>query len=514
MSQAKPEKPILITDFTGQAENPHIGFGVSVGMDLYTTKGVARLSRKLDKTSGSTVTGLPVYASIADDQDIWVQDSDGKVYTSTDDGLTWAQVAGNTVDGGKGLIIWEDYVFSFTADDIDLYGPLSGAPAWRNNWWTTTAAQPVMANAATVTHFPFAYGATLYFLNDNLVASITVVGTFVWNNGATYIPDPAALTMAWYYRGQSMALLPPNNIAISVINQITPSASDLVIWDRVSPTSIDNIVTLPGASDPVKQLMTKNGILYAVTNNEHGIYTVNGTSAEVVDRLSLRMSNRESGGKQYTTRLQSPIYVSGIDFIGPELLTAGSNTPSPISQIANTGLYPYGVWSVNTESGLVCTRFPLSHGDINAQYTGAYAIGLIKTLRNNTVIVGWQRGSNYGIDTLNTANYISTASHTFVESELFEVGTRTEPRTFNNLEYNLVAPLGTGEEIQFYYRLNQLQDYTALGSSINLASLGSNLSGIITPLPFEKCRYIQIGFTMKANSNSNQTPQMRTVWLN
>lgn len=530
-------KPIYITDFTGQAENPNTGAGVYVGIDLYTTKTVARLSRKMNKQTGTLVTALPVYDCIDNNGYIYVQDEAGQIYKSVDNGVIWTVLGGRTnpIGTGKGIVAFrdtnstlasrKDYLFAFNPDSIDLYNITTNT--WTQNWWTTTASQPALQNAVGINHMPFTYGQVIYFCNGNYIGLFQQFVDVVFNptDTSTYIASPSKFTLDAAYISTTIGFLPPNQFGIAVRNITNPSQANIVIWDGVQIATYTNLVTLPGASNPVMQMATKNGVMYAVTDQEHGIYIVNGSSAQLVDRLALRMSNRTAGGAQVTTRVASNIYPSAIDFQGPELLTGGSNSPSPVSQISGTGLYPFGVWSVNIEpnpfsqgpdtgsSGVIGLRYPLSFGDINAQYTTAYTIGFIRSLSNNLVLVGWSKGSTYGIDLLDSQNYITDSNTVFLESSLYLAGTRLNPRTFNTFEFNLVAPLNTGEEIQFYWRSNLAMDYQTFDTPFTATRLNGELAGTIQTLPFQKVKYIQIAARIKSGSTNNLTPQLRDALL-
>jgi len=506
-------EPIIITSFTGQAENPHIGFGVNVGVDLYTTKGVARLSRKMQKKSGTTVTALPLFAisgsQAAFSHVIWVQDEDNTVYRSTDNGDTWSVLSGNTGSTGAGLTIWQDYLLAFNDTNCCAYGPLSsGSPAWTNNFLGT-------ALTGNVYHMSISVAATvLNICNGQYIARLTEISTFNPASGATFQFEAQAFTMASNYTATNIAFLPTSSFAISVLDKNYTSKADIVIWDGVSTTTASNAINIPGSSGPIIQLLTKNGIVYAITDLEHGVYEVNGTSAKLVDRLALRMSNRSSGGKQYTTRVSSSLYPQGADFLGPELLTIGSSYPTIVSQVSGTGLYPYGIWSVNIENEVISLRFPLSFGDINANYNTSYYGGLIHTVREGRVISGWGKGGTFGIDALSPTDYITDENTVFVESECFEVGTRTSPETFQCIEFNIVEPLRSGEEISFYWRSSLGDDYQAITNGVfTSTNLGTKVSGVITPIPFSAVNFIQIGIKIKTGGTVAQTPQIISAIL-
>lgn len=524
-------KPILITDFTGQAENPHIGFGVSVGMDLFTTKGVARLSRKMSKTSGTVCTDFPLYVTQNVNGDVWAQGDTGVIYKGTSNASSWSVVAGNSAhsaNNGRGVIIWEDYLFAMTATNVDVYGPLSGSPSWTNGWWTGTAAQPALLNtSSSVQHVAFVNPALnfLYICNGRYIAYVQLsspTATFDPGTASTFLANNRAFIMPAFYTSKNMGFLPPKYVGIAVDNSMNNSQADVVIWEGTTNTTATNVVALPGASGAVIQMLSKNGILYGITNREHGIYTINGSSATLVDRLSLRMSSRLVTGEQNTCRVISPLFPHGADFLGPELLTGGANNQQISSQQSSTGMFPFGVWSVNIETNppVVDLRFPLSFGAITALYTTTYKIGFIKTVADTAVIVGWANGSTYGIDLLSLSDYITDETTTFLESELYEVGTALNPRTFDQLEFNLVQPLTGNQEITLYYRISQADPYAILPFSISSStitnsatSLSNQLSGVIQVLPFKGIRYIQIAATVKTGSQTTQSPQIKSILL-
>ena len=515
------EQPILITNFTGQAENPHIGSGVNVGVDLYTTKNVARLSRKMEKKSASIVTSLPLYVSEDNSGNVYAQAENGTIYKSVDQGDTWTVLAGNSGGAGYGIAVFQDCIFSCTPTDIDVYN--IGTATWYNGWWTNViyANKNALQSTADSNHYCYvdiAQAGALYITNGRFISSVIVLAGQVFNPtgtpGVNYVATEKAFTLSNNYVAKVLGYMPPNTIAIGAKNRLNDTQADIIMWNGVSDSTAQNVVTLPGASGPVTNILTRNGIIYAVTTNEAGVYTVNGSSGKVVDRLGLRMTNRLASGEQYTTRVQPTIRVGSADFLGPEALIGVCNYPQLFTQVSGTGLYPYGVWAIDVEGSNVYTKYPLSHGDINANYNTDYEMGFLKVLSNGKVLVGWGKSSTFGIDALNPNNYISNASTVFIESELYEVGTVVNPETFSNIYYNLVEPLKTDEEIKFYYRLSQADPYTLFNTD-TVATLGTNLGGIITPLPFQQAKYIQIGISIKTGSATPlETPQLVSVYLN
>lgn len=601
---------ITITSFTGEEENPHVGAGVAVGVDLYTTKTVARLSRKMNNVTGSLITSFPLYVTqgnaiidipaeltytqiiptpsfIAGEVItglasgatatitsvalgvmilssvsgtfsigeiikggtsngeghvdtfapavtselqplIFVQDEDGNIYQSMDNAVTWTQII-TSATPGKGIMIWQNYLFFASPTDISIYGPLGNSPTLTVDWWTTVALQTALVNEVDVNHVMFIKpsNGVMYICNGNKIGYLQYITGAPFDPtmpGISFLASDSQFIMPDFYNAVTIGFLPIQSLAIGVKNNLNDSKADIVIWDGINNNLAQNVITVPGATGAVTQLLTNNGVLYGVTNFEHGVYVINGSSAQKVERLALRMSNRFTTGEQFTTRVASTIYPHGADFLGPELLTGASNFPQAVTEIAGTGMFPYGVWSVNIENFqysvgtpadyVTGVRFPLSHGVINAQYTTDYSIGFVKVLTTAKVIVGWKAGNTFGIDALDAQNYISNPDTTFVESSLYEVGTRSQPAVFDLLEYNLVTPLRAGESITWYWRKNLANPYQQFHVE-DFTTLGTNTSDIITPLPFDKCQYIQIAFKFNSSTTvtSNLTPQIRSMIL-
>ena len=71
-------QPLFINTFQkGASENANIGNGTFLGIETYSKKGVARLTKDSVKTSGSVVVDLPIYFANHTEQDIFAQGDTG-----------------------------------------------------------------------------------------------------------------------------------------------------------------------------------------------------------------------------------------------------------------------------------------------------------------------------------------------------------------------------------------------------------------------------------------------------
>ena len=78
-----PIKTLFINQFQkGSQENANLGFGTMLGIETYSKKGVAQLTKKSTKVSGTTVTDLPIYFANATQDIIYSQGLTGKVVVS------------------------------------------------------------------------------------------------------------------------------------------------------------------------------------------------------------------------------------------------------------------------------------------------------------------------------------------------------------------------------------------------------------------------------------------------
>ncbi len=107
-------KPLFFNSFQkGSQENANIGTGSFVGVETYTTKGIAKLTRDTINRTGSTIVGGKIISFAIYSNIVLAQGSNGRVYKSTDYGDTWADITGALpLNGGDGIIIFEGYALS------------------------------------------------------------------------------------------------------------------------------------------------------------------------------------------------------------------------------------------------------------------------------------------------------------------------------------------------------------------------------------------------------------------
>lgn len=122
-------------------------------------------------------------------------------------------------------------------------------------------------------------------------------------------------------------------------------------------------------------------------------------------------------------------------------------------------LTPVQIGNATIQYPIVMRNSP-STGGIGATQT--LRIGCIYSTSNDQLYIGWQDGSSYGVDTLNTTLYTNFTA--FFESKFYTVGSILNKRTYKRLEISLTNPLISGQQIRVSYRKNLNDDWTVLGT--------------------------------------------------
>ncbi|MEA2036878.1 MAG: hypothetical protein U9O94_05180, partial [Nanoarchaeota archaeon] len=248
---------------TGIAASSLVGNADVRNLDISSIPGIAKLNNILAKKSSTTVTAFPKWAvrdtgTIAN---IYVVDSSGDVWDSDDTGATWGALATQPTAGGtgQGLAIWKDYLFCPRATAMDLYGPLSGTPAWRNSWAGLTMASDTLWHPMITSK----NDDKLYGGAGRYVFSIEEKSgqTFDWDNAATYTVTAEALDLPVNYRIKCLEEL-GNNLMCGTwrgTNVYDFRVADVFPWDRAA-ASFGQPLTLK--EHGVHAMLTINNVLY------------------------------------------------------------------------------------------------------------------------------------------------------------------------------------------------------------------------------------------------------------
>lgn len=482
--------PIFINGFQkGSSENANIGFGSFVGIETYSKKGVAQLTKDTSAGSG-TFTGLVKY--IVNDNTgqtlygMGINGSNTQFYVSTTLGVSgWSQTGSISSFLPFGMIYFKNYLLAFVNSNGGLgngaiYYSSDGGSTWTS--WKTglNFGSPNNNGTAEAAPFIFPNDGFVYFGNGNQVGKIATgtMDPFDPTSSTHYYYNAAELSLPDFYSVNCFSFLPSNYISIGTGSLSNSQVADVILWNPTLSTYETPLRLYSRAEysssyndGGVRQIINKNNILYAITGGNHCVYQTNGVTFSLIDDMSLHSNIRTTGGTENNMTVFTKAYPMAIAIQGNKLLT-GSSTPSSLGYPANYGLFPSGVWTLatsdNASSGIeygigsVSTQLEYTISTNTIVATSTFEIGCIYITGNNSAVISWRDDAHnpaFGIDYIEVNNFQNNSSVVLIESEMIEVGTPLSPVTLGNLQFNLVRNLMTGQTISLYYRTTFDQDF-------------------------------------------------------
>ena len=486
-------KPLTVTDFyKGISASPHTGFGDMRNLDLYTLPGVARLNNLLAKKSSTTVTNLILWLvrDTTTPANIFALDLGGQVYKSTDNGDTWATVAGETSGGvGQGMVFWKDYLFVARTTTLDVYGPVSGAAAWSNSWKTIDSDvqwHPMIVSKND---------GKIYGGAGRFVFSIEELTAFLPGTSSTYTFTQQALDLPSSYRIKCLAELGNDLMAGTWVgtNIYDFRIADIFPWDRSSPSFRQPIQFNVNGINAMQNI---NSVLWVLAGISGEVFTCNGVQSSAVGQIPSYVADIEGG--LYLEPLPGAIMnYRGRPFFG-------------VSVGGTSNVSGMGIWSIKqTASGNIMT-FENTISSGNDGTSNPLKVGALLSTTRDTYLAGWRDNATYGIDkTTNTSRY--TTYTAYAESALYTVGTNLVKRQFEQLEFVLAKPLATGQGIKIAYRTNLTDSFTDIGT-YDFATLAA-VSTHNTSTNIPASEMLQLRIYLTTGSSSNTSPQLKSVSL-
>jgi hypothetical protein len=523
-------QPLFLNEFQkGASENANLGYGTMLGVETYSKKGVAQLTKDSIKVSGSVVTDLVVYFASHTATDIFAQGDSGKVYRSTDSGTTWTDitnVAGYSSGAGNGLVFFDGVLYAFRGSQIEY----CVSPFAVGNWGVGAFQTGLIGSPCVPFIFPSAYG--FYFGNGYKVGLLqeSTTGTLIDpTNAATYNYSDSILTLPRIYNVNCLSFLPPNQLMIGTGSSGVGNdqqIADLISWDTITLNKFNPPLRLFSQSGSgqsgIKQLINRNNTLYAVTAGNHAIFSTNGSSFQLVDDISLQTTGRfitnSSGGAGTgnTNGIQStaPIFInqypSAIAVMGNKIYTGTGTSISSLP--SGYGNFPLGVWSeafIEGGTALQC-EFSISTGTVCAT---SFQIGALYPLAQQQLLIGWSDGGTYGIDKTEYKNFQNDASVVWIESQMFEIGTPLEPAVITTIQENIVRNLLADQTISVYWRTAYDQAYTLLETFTSVTGniqLNNSLKTLVNQIGATK--FLQLKISMATGASFPAwTPELRNV---
>lgn len=447
-----PQKSIVMSgwDF-GFAPSPLKGYQEFRCLDNESWPGALMVNGKSYKTSATTIADLPT-AICVNGLDYYTITDGNKVYKYT--GTTYSDISDGAGHSGlKDAIIWKDYLIISRANCNDVYGPLSGTPAWSKTWEVDQLSGDT---------YPLCIGpdGRLYKGCKNKLFRLIEDTTFAPGDVGTYTYEDTGLVIPSNYTIREIKEL--NTYLLIVCNDDNNKKYDLFIYDLVSedPTSIFHFGT-----DKIHAVEVINNIAYLIAGKDPSLWRTDGTTASFVASLPESIvANGLSG--------QASVYVNAICSVGPKLYFATSDTGS--------GTFG-AVFSYDTKNGRMALDHVISSG--NTGGATSPKIGALVPYRTSTnnphqLLIGWKDSTGQGIDLVLTT-YRYTGYSAYFLSPLYAVGSTYLKRTFSDVRIVLAEPLGVDCGVKIEYRANTSASWTSIGT-FDYATDGAVSSKVFT----------------------------------
>jgi len=475
-----------------------INGGTSTTYKVATSLANAIAGTAIDITDAGTGThtvtsvnmGIPqFFAKEPSSGNLYMQDSNARVWNYGVSGSGWVLISGNTTTNGnaQGLVIWENYLFAFRSARVDVYGSLTvalGSRAWTNDWQTLTAS-------AGESNDHFAYVSSinnrLYFADRDTttgkpyVGSVKLAtGTFDPATASTYTYTAQDLDLPAYKVITCMEDL-GNTILVGTIDR------EIYVWDGTEE-SWSNIIFAP---EPyIGSMRTFNNVTYFSAGERGNIYATVGSSAVLFKEFPESILNYPTG---ISYNIKSLITHQG------KLLFTLAGTSSAIS----------GVYSIDMNTRALVLE--------NVIGLGTYVSSAIPCLYSDedSYYCGWYSGSVGGIDRTYVSGgdyYRQTSYGAYIETPMYEVGTETQKRDFGILEFNLAKPLTTGQGIRISYRTSTSASYTIIGT-FDFTTYGGIQSFHKRSPNIPSCIMVQLKIELTTGTDSTTTPELKSVIL-
>lgn len=437
---------LTISDWQkGMADSAYAGTSTIANCEVFDSPGILKMAN--GTTLSQSLNGTPVQYIKYKNGDAFFITSNGKAYKN---GTEIQSGLGNTWDCifYKGSAT-DDYLLVRHGTVISAYGPLNSINA---EWF---------GNIVTGLDSSF-YGKMIVSKNDNLLyitngSNLQRIDTFT---GGTPTIAPSATN-------SSAVVLPEGNFATTV-SEIGPF---LMVgtqygssWSDRSSYKVANIFPFRVGSnattyeDPIsinecaiQQMISDNNRLYVVAGTRGNVYMTDTSNYQKIKCIPWAKN------RSFNQRVQ--FYPNAIAFNNNGNLLIG--TTSLGNNTSSTNQVIHGVYEMQLTSGYpIVFKNTISTGNFGASQP--LSIGSIFSGADDSVVIGWQDGNSYGVDTTGFTAYTDFKS--YFESQLYSVSWRNNPTRFERLQFRLATPFTENQQMRFSWRKNVSEDYQTIGT--------------------------------------------------
>lgn len=430
---------IFVNNFQkGMGDSPYVGFGRMQNMEVFQIPGVAKM--KYRQVLKYATLGLPIAI---------VRDYLGNEWAYTNNNYLYKNGVANFQTGtyngtGNGFdmkIVAGVYLMITRGDGsngyVDVISLQNGSNFFFPDWTQANLGQGRLTYLYNLAIQVLTGNAYIYIANGQNVATIqsfTVSANPAVAPTGTFVPAAIPLQAGDYAR--TLGVLGRNLI---IGTQGGSSFADLTFTQaNIYPYDLGTLTLgypVPIEENGINQIFTYNNQAFIHAGLYGNIYVTNGTSVQFYKRVTV--SNRAFG----TTMLPRP---NAINYVNNRLLvgtgSVGASDTFPSSSY-------HGIYEIR--DGSKALNFQ-TISTLNVGQSQNLAVGVVLPVGNDVLLVGWQDGTSYGVDTTDSNTYGSFSS--FIECPVEIVAEPQNNASYDDIIVYLADSLTAGQQIQLQWK--------------------------------------------------------------
>lgn len=452
----------------GIANSAILGNEAIIGCEIFDEPGVLKIQSALEADSSDindpgymTISGVPV-------ADVTNYNTQSELVRTvlTESGQLMSGgnanflIASNLSQGWDACVWSSSYtVVSYAQSGTGYIGVIYHDPTDEN----TTNWNPAEVGSLTGTHcikLLMAQDGYMYFTNGNTIGRITAIsgtGSSVSVTSSSNVLDLPPNVYAVTMTELGSRLMIGTQKGYSYANRQDFVGADIYPWDRTSSS-----FSLPVKIDEngMNAMISHRNQVYFSAGDDGRIYTTDGTNYQLVKRLPY---NR--GGRYNPT---SWVYPNAMAINQQGHLMVGLSANYDANSTTTTG-----IWEIALTQGYP-THLPFFSRDGNLGQTANVKIGSVRVLNDDALSFGVASGTTYELSTT-SATALNTSYTAKWRTEVFQVGTKRSPKTYEQIEFLFSKPLITNQGIKISFRKNLTDSFTEI-DTWDYSTLGGVIS--------------------------------------
>lgn len=348
-------------------------FQFSQSINTQTDPSEIVLLPKTVKVSGSTVTDLIKWfvSGHPYDTNTYAYSEGGKIYKGTS-GDSWTLLRTVSNSHGQGLEIFDDYLYYVQDTQVGRYGPLSGTPAFTDNWATgynDTSTNGFAPIKAFLEGFAVGHG--------NMVAWFD--GSVIPTTGGTQVQEDA-LSRLLFAPGETVR-------AIDVVDEYLVVST--LVGDSIRENETGYMYFWDGSSEKYNfYIPCENGSVHGLVNSSNRVFSIMGSTPNIY--LNYRPFQKIQRIPKINVDDFVEVWPGAMSNWKGNVMVGVSADDDGNNNLVQ-GVYQWGTQSSNYPE-VLNLAYVISTGS-----TTGIKIGSVKGMGNN-LFISWKDGANYGVD--------------------------------------------------------------------------------------------------------------------